>query len=133
MPCLDFLAQLREHHQTLLDRGADVIGVGGAADYQAAKLQEAYPFPLLLDADGVLRSTVGIDTKLGRREMASLTSLKRYVSSMRRQRQGKVSRRHAEDRPAVVVLDADLRVVWGQEGRALGDYPSIDDIRGALT
>ena len=133
MPCREFLAQLREHHHTFTTRGAAVIAVGGAADYQAQHLQDnGYPFPLLLDPDGKLRHALGIETQLSRKELASWASIRNYVSAIRHQRQGKISRAHAEDRPAVAIVDADLRLTWGHVGTALGDYPTIDHIIAAL-
>lgn len=51
---------------------------------------------------------------------------------MRHQRQGKISRTHAEDRPVIAILDADLRLTWGHVGTALGDYPPIDHIIAAV-
>lgn len=78
MPCLEFLAQLREHHDTFSARGATVIAVGGAADYQAQRLQDdGHLFPLLLDPDGVLRRALGIETQLSRKEMMSWASIKK--------------------------------------------------------
>ena len=134
MPCLDLLAQLREHHESLGALGASVIAVGGAADYQAQHLQDdGVPFPLLLDPDGELRNALGVDTKLSKREMMSWASAKNYVSVIGRRRQGKVSRTHAEDRPAVVILDDQLKMVWSHVGTALGDYPTIDEIKTAIT
>ncbi len=133
MPCLEFLAQLREHNDTFSARGAAVIAVGGAADYQAQRLQDdGHPFPLLLDPDGVLRRALGIETQLSRKEMMSRASIKNYVSAMRHQRQGRISRTHAEDRPAIAILDANLRLTWGHIGKALGDYPPIDPIIAAV-
>jgi len=133
MPCQEFLAQLRDQHDSLIELGASVIAVGGAADYQAQHLQDGgIPFPLLLDPDGDLRAALGIDSKLSKREMMSWTSVKNYVSVMGRRRQGRVSRSHAEDRPALVILDHQLRMVWSHVGKALGDYPTIDEIRAAI-
>ncbi len=133
MPCLEFLAQLRDYHHIFTTYGAAVIAVGGAADYQAQHLQDdGHPFPLLLDPDGELRQALGIESQLSRKELISWTSFRNYVSARRHQRQGKISRSHAEDRPAVAIVDADLRLTWGHVGTALGDYPSIDHIIAAL-
>lgn len=73
-------------------------------DYQAQRLQDdGHPFPLPWDPDGELRHGLGMETQLSRKEMMSWASIRNYVSDMRHQRQGKISRIHAEDRPAVAV------------------------------
>lgn len=121
-----------EQHSEFAARGAAVIAVGGAADYQAAKLQSGFPATLLLDPEGRLRSQLDLDTKLTRGEMMDWESGKKYVRSLLRRGQGRISRRHAEDRPALVILDSDLSLVWGHEGRGLGDYPPVGDVMAAL-
>ena len=109
-----------------------MIAVGGAADFQAEKLQTEYPATLLLDPGGLLRSQLDLATKLTRGQMLGWSSGKKYVRSLLRHGQGRISRRHAEDRPAAVILDSELRLVWGHEGEALGDYPRVEDILAAV-
>jgi hypothetical protein len=123
---------LCEKQPEFLARGAILIGVGGAADYQAAALQPDYPARLLLDPEGRLRGALGLDAKLSVAQMLGWQSGKRYVRSLMSTRPGRISRVHAVDCPAVVVLDADLRLVWGHEGKSLGDYPDVATVMAAV-
>jgi hypothetical protein len=118
---------LCEHHTELTGRGANVIAVGGAADYQARKLQPDSPVRLLLDPEGALRSALDL-SKLSRQDMLGWASAKNYARSLTRKRPGRISMAHSEERPTVVVLNSDLELVWGYEGRALGDYPDVSEL-----
>jgi hypothetical protein len=109
------------------------MAVGGASDAQAQRLTDGgVQFPLLLDPQGALRSALGLDDKLSRGELMGWRSIRNLLVGMVKQRQGRVSRPHTEDRPAVVILDSGRRVVWSHVGRAVGDYPSIDEILAAI-
>ena len=116
-----------------MEQDAAVMAVGGASDSQAQRLMDdGVPFPLLLDPKGALRSAFGLDDRLSRGELMGWRSIRNLLVGMFRQKQGKVSRPHTGDRPAVVILDSVRRVVWSHVGRAVGDYPSIDEILSAI-
>src|SRR5437879_5717092 len=52
MPCRSYMEQLDQLRPELEAAGVAVVGVGGAADYQARHLMdEGIGFPLLLDPD----------------------------------------------------------------------------------
>jgi len=124
---------LREHHGEFAERDAAVMAVGGAADFQAQRLLDGgVPFPLLLDPGGTLRSVLGLDQKLSKGELMGWRSIRNLFVGMFRQKQGKVSRPHTGDRPAVVILDPERRVVWSHVGRAVGDYPPVAEILAAI-
>ncbi len=127
------LAQLRRHHDEFEARGAAVMAVGGASRSQARRLLGAgCPFPLLVDPEGRLRRTLGIDQQLTWAELLGWHSIRNLLVGMVRQRQGRVSRPHTDDRPAVVVLDAERRLLWAHVGRAVGDYPSVQQVLAAI-
>jgi len=124
---------LRERHGEFTKRDAAVMAVGGASDAQAQRLLDGgVPFQLLVDPDGTLRTALGLDNKLSKGELMGWRSIRNLLVGMFRQRQGKVSRPHTEDRPAIVILDSERRVVWARVGRAVGDYPSVTEILSAL-
>ena len=61
MPCRDFLIQLEDARPTLEAAGVSVVGVGGAADYQARHLMDhGVGFPLLLDLDHALYEALDV-------------------------------------------------------------------------
>lgn len=131
MPCQDFLAQLREVHPRLSERGVEVLAVGGSTQYQAEMMQPEFPFPLLVDPDQQLRAAVGFGN-LKPWQYLKWSGAKRYIGPYRRgARQGRVTR-DTKRTPGVVILDQELDLVWAHEGSGLGDYPMRDDVLRAL-
>jgi peroxiredoxin len=127
MPCRAFLAQLEDARLQLEATGVRVIGVGGAADYQARHLMDhSIGYPLLLDPDHRLYDALDV------RRIAWHTLLRpgtwwRYLRALRRARQGRITD-HPLQAPGFAIVDTDRTVAFLYRGTTLGDYPPLDDI-----
>jgi len=132
MPCRDFLLQLDAARPTLEAAGVSVVGVGGAADYQARHLMDhGVGFPLLLDPDHALYEALDVRRIHWWRLLWSRTWWN-YLRAARRARQGRITA-HPLQAPGFVILDSDRTVRFVYRGRTLGDYPPITDIVAAAT
>ena len=127
------LTQLREHQSELDHLGVHVIGVGTREAYQAQKLTEdGIGVELLLDTDDDVRKAVDAD---GRFEWWRVLHPKGAVSYARAARQ---ARRfdpvwsEATQRPGLLLLDSDLKLIWHRMGTRLGDYPTVDEVIEAV-
>lgn len=133
MPCLELLTQLRESQEELSRFDTQVVGVATQADYQAQDLiDRGMPFPLLLDPDNVVRTHLGIEASFSWRRLLHPAGALAYVRAARQARDFQPIWSQATQRPAVVVLDGDLTVRWSYFGEQLGDYPSIEQVLGAV-
>ena len=97
----------------------------------AARLQSTVPFPLLLDPEQTLRRELDL-AKLSVGQLMSVSSAKNYAGAIGTVRNFAVQPSEAQNTPAVAILDADQKVVWQHVGKALGDYPAIDEILANL-
>ena len=97
----------------------------------ARSLQAKTPFPLLLDPQHTARRELNIDT-LSVGQMFSAASAKNYASAIGTIRNFAVQPSEAQLTPTIVILGADQKVVWQHVGKALGDYPAIDEILANL-
>jgi len=85
------------------------------------------PFPLLLDPNHTARAAFGID-QLTVAQIFSVASAVNYGKALGGIRNFAIRPSDASRTPAVVILDAEQQVVWTHVGKALGDYPTIDQI-----
>jgi len=126
-PCRLFLDQIAERMPQIEAAGGGALGIGPRAAYQAAGLQRrGIPFPLLLDPAHHVGRAVGLRRQSLLRFVFDLRAWGRWLRAFLRKGQGMVTGGWWEV-PAVLVLDADARVVWAHRGRSIGDYPSIDE------
>lgn len=124
MPCRDFLAQLDAARPALEAAGVDVVGVGGAADYQARHLMDhGIGFPLLLDPDHSLYAALDVH-RIHWSVMLSPRTWWKYVRAARRARQGRITG-HPLQAPGFAILDTDRTVRFLYRGQTLGDYPPV--------
>ncbi|MGH9185182.1 MAG: redoxin domain-containing protein [Acidimicrobiales bacterium] len=124
MPCRDFLMQLNGVRAGLDLVGVGVVGVGGAAGYQARHLMSnGVGFPLLLDPDHQLYEALDV-RRIHWWMLLSPVTWWKYVRSVRRARQGRITA-HPLQAPGFVILDTDRTVRFLYRGRTLGDYPSV--------
>jgi peroxiredoxin len=131
MPCRDYLAQLEGARPKIEELGYTVVGVGGAADYQArALMADGIGFELLLDPEHRLYEALAVGHFPWWKMMMPGT-WRRYLRAARGARQGKITG-HPLQAPGLVVLDADLRIQFVHRGETLGDYPPIDVLLGVL-
>jgi len=127
MPCRDYLVQLKAVRPVIEQRGARVIGVGRAADYQARHLMEhGIGFPLLLDPDQALYDQLDV-RRIRWWKMLTPSTWVRYLRAARRARQGRITT-HPLAAPGFVIIDPGLVVRFLYRGETLGDYPPIDTV-----
>ncbi|MGH7746803.1 MAG: AhpC/TSA family protein [Candidatus Dormibacteria bacterium] len=132
MACLSFLAQLRERHGDIVAMGGTVIAVGGAAAYQARHLMDSgVPFSCLLDPEHRLFAALDL-YRIPWRAWLWPRTYANYVKGARRARQGRISWPNALQRPGVVILDQQGRLVWAYRGQTVGDYPPVTEVMEQL-
>lgn len=124
MPCQAYLRELEGLREQLAELGLGVIGVGGAADYQARHLMDrGVGFPLLLDPEHHLYEALDI-RRIRWWKMLSPATWWKYLKTARRARQGRITD-HPLQAPGLVILDPAGTVRYLHRGETLGDYPPL--------
>jgi peroxiredoxin len=127
MPCQAFLRELEETREQLESIGLGVVGVGGAADYQARHLMDSgVGFPLLLDPDHRLYEALGL-CRIHWWKLLSPFTWWKYLKAARRARQGRITG-HPLQAPGLAIIDRDRTVRFLHRGETLGDYPSAGQL-----
>lgn len=130
MPCRDFLLQLEEARPELEAAGVRVVGVGGAADYQAQHLMDnGVGFPLLLDPDHALYGALDV-RRIRWWMMLAPRTWRNYLRAARRARQGRITA-HPLQAPGFAIIEPGRRLRFLHRGTTLGDYPSIAEVLDA--
>lgn len=125
------LSQLRGAHPEIESLGAGALVVGTGADFQARQLMsEGLPFPALLDPDKNLYRALGIE-RIRWSRLLGLTSWKRYLRSVRRARQGRLTGDILQA-PGIVIVDPERTIRYLHRGTTLGDYPPLFQVLDAL-
>lgn len=131
MPCLAFLAQLREAEPEIDSLGAGIVGVATGAVHQARRLMDTeFPFPLLVDPDRNVYRALGLDHIAWHRFLQPST-WSRYLRASRGARQGRLTG-DLRQAPGVAIIDTDRRVRYLHVGSTLGDYPPLGEVLDAL-
>ena len=131
MPCRDYLGQLEIARSQMEALGYTVVGVGGAADYQArALMADGVGFDLLLDPERHLYDALSVG-RFPWWKMLMPGTWRRYLRAARGARQGKITG-HPLQSPGLVVLDSDLRIEFVHRGETLGDYPRVESLLEVL-
>lgn len=106
----------------------NVVAVGGSADHQALWLRDTkgIGLPLLLDPDQQVRSLTEVgDLGIGLLRPGGMV---KYVRAFAEGARQKRPTRDAGKAPGVAVFGPDLDLRWTHVGRALGDYPTVDEL-----
>jgi peroxiredoxin len=131
MPCRAFLQELNDMRGELDDAGVRLVGIGGAADYQARHLMaHGIEFPLLLDPEHTLYQALDV-RRIRWWMMLHPVTWRNYLLAARRARQGRITG-HPLQAPGLAIVDTDGAIRFLYRGKTLGDYPSIADIRVAV-
>src|SRR5262245_36986616 len=132
IPCLDYLAQLREAHQAFVQRRARVIAVGTGAVVQARRLtQEGMLFSCLVDETAALHRALGI----GRVSWSTVLRATTYGNYWRAWRRGARPGRVTGDPQrlsGVAIFDAAGRLRWIHRSGTIGDYPAVTTVLAEL-
>jgi peroxiredoxin len=130
MPCRAFLVGLDDARPRLEAAGLRVVGVGGAADYQARHLMDhGVGYPLLLDPSHSLYKALDIHHIRWHALLRPIAGW-RYLRAARGARQGRITD-HPLQAPGFAIIDTDRTVAFLHRGETLGDYPSIDQVLAA--
>ena len=102
---------------------ADVVAVGPAARYQAARLSETLPFPLLLDPEFSLHKALKLRRQSLLAFFLNIAGWVRYLKAFgRHRRQGRFTG-NPRNLPAVAIVTPGGEVQWLHQGRSVADYP----------
>jgi len=130
MPCRDYLLQLEAARPRLEAHGVRVVGVGGAADYQARHLMaNGVGYPLLLDPTHELYNALDLHHIKWWKLLSPATWVK-YLRAARRARQGRITA-HPLQAPGFVILGPGGVIELLHRGETLGDYPPIETVLAA--
>ncbi len=125
------LSQLRAAHSDIEALGAGALAVGTGADFQARQLMaEGLPFPALLDPDKNLYRALGIE-RIRWNQFVRLSTWKRYLGSVRRARQGRLTGDILQA-PGIAIVDPERTIRYLHRGTTLGDYPPPGEVLDAL-
>lgn len=124
---------MRERQSELDAFDVQLIGVGVREDYQARNLIEGgFGVDLLLDADNAVRSALGAEDQFSRWRLLNPVGAIAYVRAARQAKWSDPIWADTRQRPAILLLDANLDLVWSRVGNRLGDYPSADEVLHAV-
>lgn len=131
LPCRDYLRQVSERLDEVERIGGAALGVSVGASHQARWLldKKGIAFPLLVDPDRRVYDALD----LPRRWWVSLNPRGwwNYARAIARgNRQGRII--EPNQLPGLAILDAFANAAWVHRGRALGDYPKLDDVLAKL-
>lgn len=130
LPCKAFLWELNDVRAGLEQAGLRVVGVGGAADYQARQLLErGIDFPLLLDPGLQLYEALDV-RRIRWWKLLSPITWRKYLRAARRARQGRITG-HPLQAPGLAIVDTDRTIRFLHRGDTLGDYPAMSQILAA--
>jgi len=127
LPCRDYLRQVADRYSEVRSGGGGAIGLSVGADFQAAWLIDhcKIPYPLLIDPERKVHAAI----ELRRRASVALNrrGWAKYATAIARgNRQGKVI--DPIQAPGLTLLDATAETAWVHRGKALGDYPPLDEV-----
>lgn len=106
-----------------------LLGVGTREPYQVERLRaDGFAVDLLLDSQDQLRRAVGADHRFAWWRVLHPGGATAYVRAARQAKRFDPIWSEANQRPGLVLLDADLNVLWSRIGNRLGDYPSADEV-----
>jgi peroxiredoxin len=130
MPCKAFLHDLAEVRGELEAAGLGIVGVGGAADYQARDLMNnGIDFPLLLDSGHTLYEALDV-RRIHWWMLLRPMTWRKYLRAASRARQGRITG-HPLQAPGLAIVDVDRTIRFLHRGQTLGDYPSTSRIVSA--
>jgi AhpC/TSA family len=131
LPCRDYLRQVSDRLAEVQATGAAALAVSTGAEFQARWLVETrgIRFPLLIDRERAVYDAL----ELPRRWWVWLNprGWGNYARALGRGgRQGVPVA--PNQLPGLALLDAEATAVWIHRGRALGDYPPLDEVLARL-
>lgn len=127
LPCRDYLSQVSARLEAVDASGGGALAVSVGADYQARWLSEkrGIRFPLLVDPDRRVLDALQLPRKWW--VVLNPRGWMNYGRAIvRGNRQGRII--DPIQLPGLALLDASANAVWIHRGRALGDYPKLDDV-----
>ncbi len=127
------LTQLRERQDELDKFNVRLLGVATREAYQAQKLTEdGFGVELFLDPDDQIRRLLGSAGRFEWWRLFHPIGAKAYVQAVRQAKRFDPIWAEATQRPGLVLIDRDLNLRWSRVGGRIGDYPSADEVIGAV-
>lgn len=124
---------MREHHDQLDALGVDLLGVGTREPYQAARLtDDGIGVELLLDPRDQIRTALDASSRFSWWRLLHPAGARSYVRAARQANRFDPIWAEANQRPGLVLLDADFNLVWSRMGARIGDYPTPDEVIDAV-
>jgi peroxiredoxin len=131
LPCQQYLQEFSAARERFESLGYKTLCVGGSADYQARWLADnGVAIDLLLDPEHAFRHAVGLGD-IGAHNLLRPKGAINYLRAFGEGRKPMAITRDTLRSPGVALLDENLEVVWTYEGKALGDYPPLDEFEAA--
>ena len=129
---MDFLAQLREAYPRIVDLGAEAVSIASKPASMAQSVMDSgWPFQLWMDPTHTVRAQAGID-RMGYQNLLKPSGGAAYAKSLGSWKMFRLELSEANQRPALLLLDADQHIVFEHVGNALGDYPTVDMVLDEL-
>jgi peroxiredoxin len=127
LPCRDYLQQVSDRYDEIEALGGAAVGISVGAAHQARWLKDekGIRFPLLVDPERHLYDAIDLPRKwwVGFNPRGWVN----YARAVARgSRQGRII--EPNQLPGLVVLNARADAVSVHRGRALGDYPPLDQV-----
>ncbi|MDW3177795.1 MAG: AhpC/TSA family protein [Acidimicrobiia bacterium] len=124
---------MRERQDELDQFNVRLLGVATREAYQAQKLTEdGFGVELFLDPDDQIRRLLGSAERFEWWRLFHPIGAKAYVQAVRQAKRFDPIWTEATQRPGLVLIDRDLNLRWSRVGARIGDYPSADEVIGAV-
>lgn len=110
-----------------------LIGVATRESYQAQKLiDDGFGVELFLDPDDQIRRLLGSARRFEWWRLFHPVGAKAYLQAVRQAKRFDPIWAEATQRPGLVLVDRNLDLRWSRVGARIGDYPSADEVIGAV-
>ena len=109
--------------------GVSLIAVGTREDYQARNLiDQGIGVELLLDPEDEIRQVLGAAARFGWWRLLHPAGAVSYAKALGQAKRFDPIWAEANQRPGILLLDAQLEIAWTQMGSGIGDYPNADEV-----
>jgi hypothetical protein len=120
---------LRERQDRLDSLGVSLLAVGTREDYQARNLMdEGISVELLLDPEDEIRQLLGAAARFEWWRLLHPAGAVSYAKSLGQAKRFDPIWAEANQRPGILLLDAQLEIAWTKMGSRIGDYPDPDEV-----
>ena len=120
---------MRERQDRLDSLGVSLIAVGTREDYQARSLiDQGIGVELLLDPEDEIRQLLGAAARFEWWRLLHPAGAVSYAKAVGQAKRFDPIWAEANQRPGILLLDAQLEIAWTRMGSRIGDYPTADEV-----